>query len=132
MMTAIGTQVGQFIERNQAEEALRQSEALQRIALNAAGMGAWDWNIVTGEEKWSCEVELIYGWCPIPLLAPMKISFALFTQTIAPASSKPKLTRCTTVATMRPNTASSDRMELCAGSALAAMSCATIAANRYD
>jgi PAS domain S-box-containing protein len=64
MMTAIGTQVGQFIKRKQAEEALRQSEDLQRMALNAARMGVWDWNIVTGEETWSPEVEGIFGLPP--------------------------------------------------------------------
>ncbi|HEY9619727.1 MAG TPA: PAS domain-containing protein [Crinalium sp.] len=64
MMGAIGSQIGQFIKTRQAEEALRQSEGLQRMALAAARMGAWDWNIATGEEIWSEEMERIFGLEP--------------------------------------------------------------------
>ncbi|NJR65848.1 MAG: PAS domain-containing protein [Leptolyngbyaceae cyanobacterium CRU_2_3] len=61
MMAAIGSQIGQFIQRQKTEEALRQGETLQRMALSAASMGTWDWNIRTGEEHWSTEVESIFG-----------------------------------------------------------------------
>ena len=52
--------------QNQIETALRQSEELQRMALNAAHMGVWDWNIQTGEEHWSQEIECIFGLTPDP------------------------------------------------------------------
>jgi PAS domain S-box-containing protein len=61
MLKIFATRVAAELERSRAEAALRQSEALQRMALNAACMGAWDWNIVTGEENWSPEVETIFG-----------------------------------------------------------------------
>jgi PAS domain-containing protein len=35
-------------ERQQAESALRESEARWQFALDGAGDGVWDWNIVTG------------------------------------------------------------------------------------
>ncbi|MBE9182563.1 PAS domain S-box protein [Oculatella sp. LEGE 06141] len=61
MMTTISSQIGQFIKSKQAEEALRQSEDLRRIALNAAQMGVWDWNTLTGEQHWSQDLETIFG-----------------------------------------------------------------------
>ncbi|HEY9646004.1 MAG TPA: PAS domain S-box protein [Chroococcidiopsis sp.] len=64
IMEAIGSQIGQFMERQRSETALRQSEELQRMALNAANMGAWDWNIQTGEEFWSAEAAAIFGFKP--------------------------------------------------------------------
>ncbi|MBI4783342.1 MAG: PAS domain-containing protein [Oscillatoriophycideae cyanobacterium NC_groundwater_1537_Pr4_S-0.65um_50_18] len=64
MMAAIGSQMGQFIYRQATEEALRQGEELRRMALSAASMGAWDWDIVTGEEFWSTEVESLFGLAP--------------------------------------------------------------------
>ncbi|MBW4657660.1 MAG: PAS domain-containing protein [Drouetiella hepatica Uher 2000/2452] len=64
MMAAIGSQMGQFMHRQLAEEALRQGEELRRMALSAASMGAWDWDIVTGEEHWSTEVESLFGLAP--------------------------------------------------------------------
>ena len=48
-------------QRKQAEEALRQSELRLRIALNAAQMGTWDWNIATNQVRWSDRTELIFG-----------------------------------------------------------------------
>ena len=50
------------LERQQAETALREQEALLRLALKAANMGAWEWNIVTNEEKWSQEVAEMFGF----------------------------------------------------------------------
>lgn len=61
MMAAIGSQIGQFMKRQETEAALRQSETLQRMALTAAHMGVWDWNIVTGEEQWSAEMKAMWG-----------------------------------------------------------------------
>ncbi|MBD2461411.1 PAS domain S-box protein [Oscillatoria sp. FACHB-1407] len=64
MMATIGNQIGQFIKTRQAEAALRQTEELQSIALTAAHMGAWEWNMVTGEEQWSSETEGLFGVAP--------------------------------------------------------------------
>ncbi|MGG6296238.1 PAS domain S-box protein [Leptolyngbya sp. AN02str] len=64
VMQAFGTQIGQFIKTKQAEASFRQSEELQRLALTAAQMGAWDWNITTGEEHWSKEAEILFGMEP--------------------------------------------------------------------
>jgi PAS domain S-box-containing protein len=61
MMAAIGSQIGQFIKRQHTEAALRESETLQRMALTAAHMGVWDWNISTGEEHWSTEMKSMWG-----------------------------------------------------------------------
>lgn len=48
-------------ERKQAEEALRQSEEQLRLALEAANMGAWSYDIQTGAVKWSPSLEQIHG-----------------------------------------------------------------------
>jgi len=64
LMNAIGAQIGQFIERQHTESALRQSEEVQRIALSAAHMGAWTWDVQTGHEYWSEEIERLFGMEP--------------------------------------------------------------------
>jgi len=48
-------------EREYAEQKLRASEAHLRLALDAARMGTWEWNVATGEVIWSDEVESIFG-----------------------------------------------------------------------
>jgi formate hydrogenlyase transcriptional activator len=71
MMTSIGSQVGQFIERKQAEQALRKNEqALRdseerlRLALKSSRMGVWDWDRRTDVRKWSKEYFEIMGLPP--------------------------------------------------------------------
>ncbi|WP_204150461.1 PAS domain-containing protein [Leptolyngbya sp. CCY15150] len=64
VLQAVANQMGQFMKTREADMALQHSEALQRMALSAAGMGVWDWNILTGEENWSPEVESIFGLEP--------------------------------------------------------------------
>ena len=44
--------------------ALRESEELQgrlTLALEAAAMGTWDWQVSTGEMAWSPETHRIFG-----------------------------------------------------------------------
>ncbi len=48
-------------ERKQAETALRESEERVQLALGAAKMGAFDWDIVSGKAVWSPETERIWG-----------------------------------------------------------------------
>ncbi len=50
--------------RKQAEEALRESERRLRVALEAAQMGTWDWEIPTGKIVWSQKTEEIFGFAP--------------------------------------------------------------------
>ncbi|OAP39934.1 histidine kinase [Sinorhizobium glycinis] len=47
-------------ERKQAEEALQESERRLQIALEAGRMGAWEWNIGTGEVIWSPGLEALH------------------------------------------------------------------------
>jgi PAS domain S-box-containing protein len=42
-------------------EALRQSEERLRLALEAAEVGVWDWNILTGKITWTENLEIIHG-----------------------------------------------------------------------
>jgi PAS domain S-box-containing protein len=64
MLKILATRAAAELERQQAEDLLRNQEALLRTALKAARMGVWDWNIVTGEEQWSPEVAEIFGEDP--------------------------------------------------------------------
>ncbi|WP_372656825.1 PAS domain-containing protein [Hydrogenophaga sp.] len=49
-------------ERKQTEMALRQSEALWKLALESAGDGVWDWNLRTGEEYFSKGILSMFGF----------------------------------------------------------------------
>jgi len=48
-------------ELRDAQEALRASEERLRLAQQAAGIGAFEWNTQTGAIEWSQEMEPIYG-----------------------------------------------------------------------
>ena len=44
-----------------SEEQARTNEARLRLALAAAGMGVWHWNIITGEMSWSDGYYALFG-----------------------------------------------------------------------
>ena len=66
-------------KRKQAENALRESEERLRLALDAAQMGQWDWNIITGEFVCSEKSLALYG---LPPDTPM--SYDRFLLTVHP------------------------------------------------
>ena len=51
-------------ERKKIDDALRESEARLLLAQQAAHMGTFEWNIQTGENIWSPELEAMYGLAP--------------------------------------------------------------------
>jgi PAS domain S-box-containing protein len=57
----LARQAADLIERRRAEQALRTSEERLRIAQSAAKVGVFDWNIQTGANTWSSELEELYG-----------------------------------------------------------------------
>jgi PAS domain S-box-containing protein len=50
--------------RKQAEEALHESTARLHIAIEAAGLATWDWNIGTGQVHWNEQHYRIFGLEP--------------------------------------------------------------------
>jgi len=51
-------------ERKQIEQALHANEQRMRLAQQAAGIGTFEWNLVTNENQWSPELEAMYGLAP--------------------------------------------------------------------
>jgi PAS domain S-box-containing protein len=63
-MADIGEQIGQFIRRTRSDATLRASEARLRLALEAAQMGWWEWDVETGQVSWSPELDQLFGLAP--------------------------------------------------------------------
>ncbi|MBW4520971.1 MAG: PAS domain S-box protein [Scytolyngbya sp. HA4215-MV1] len=74
-----GTSI-EITDRKRAEQALRDSEERLRLSLSAGSMGIWDWNILTGEVKWSDNLEEVHGMEP----GSFKGTFAHFLDIVHP------------------------------------------------
>jgi two-component system, cell cycle sensor histidine kinase and response regulator CckA len=61
MVGDIGAQLGQFMERKRAEDALRDSESRLQVAMAAGQMGAWEWDLSTNRLTWSASFGAIHG-----------------------------------------------------------------------
>ena len=48
-------------DRLRAEKALRENEERLAVAINAAELGVWDWDLVTGATNWSNQMRRLYG-----------------------------------------------------------------------
>ncbi|WP_052672308.1 GAF domain-containing protein [Aliterella atlantica] len=70
----------QLQERLKAEASLRESEAGLRLALEAAQMGTWNWNIQTGQIQWSANMEALFGLAP----GEFDSSFEMFVSRLHP------------------------------------------------
>ncbi len=50
--------------RKQAENALREREALLRLATEAGEVGLWEWDLATNRQNWNAELKIIFGLPP--------------------------------------------------------------------
>jgi diguanylate cyclase (GGDEF)-like protein/PAS domain S-box-containing protein len=70
----------EFIARKQAEAALKASEERNRLALQAAGMGTWDYDVVHDVQTWSVETQALHGLEP----GTFEGTFAAFRNAVCP------------------------------------------------
>lgn len=54
----------ELAERRRAEESLRQNHEWLTLALEAAKMGSWDWDLQTGRSAWTAYHESLFGYEP--------------------------------------------------------------------
>jgi diguanylate cyclase (GGDEF)-like protein/PAS domain S-box-containing protein len=70
----------EFVTRKQAEASLHASEERNRLALQAAGMGTWDADMISGVHTWSVETEALFGLAP----GTFEGTFASFRRAVHP------------------------------------------------
>jgi PAS domain S-box-containing protein len=68
------------LERQQAESARQDQERLLSLSLKAANLGAWEWNMVTNEQRWSPKNREILGLDP----QAKEASYEIFLNSIHP------------------------------------------------
>ncbi|BAY34265.1 two-component hybrid sensor and regulator [Nostoc carneum NIES-2107] len=64
---AIRGVIGAFLdvtERKQVEDALRENQERLALALDAARMGSWDWDLLSDRVMWTPYHEIIFGYEP--------------------------------------------------------------------
>jgi PAS domain S-box-containing protein len=61
LLDLLARQTADIIERMRTEGALHESQRRLRLALGAARMGTFDWDIASGKILWSPETERIWG-----------------------------------------------------------------------
>ena len=66
-------------ERRLAEQALRGSEERLSLAMDAAGLGLWEFDIASGELMWNSHIRVMYGVEPDAV-----VGFDLFVDAIHP------------------------------------------------
>src|SRR5262249_8727698 len=49
-------------ELNRAHRGVRESEERLRMAMEVARIGAWEWNLATGQRTWSTDPEALFGF----------------------------------------------------------------------
>ena len=64
LIDILARQTADLIERRRAEDALHASEERFRLAQKAAKIGVFEWNMQTGINIWSAELEELYGLQP--------------------------------------------------------------------
>ncbi|BAY79972.1 two-component hybrid sensor and regulator (plasmid) [Nostoc linckia NIES-25] len=74
----------EITQQKQTEIALKESEEHLRLALEAAQMGTWDWNMVTNNIKWSTRHEQLFGLVPGTFVG----NYKAFISCIAPEDRK--------------------------------------------
>jgi PAS domain S-box-containing protein len=73
--------------RKGAEEALRESESRLRLAMDAAGLGHWELDLVSGEARWSPNHFSLFGLDP----ATTRPTFDLWRSLVYPEDLEPAL-----------------------------------------
>ena len=64
LLDVLARQVADLLDRKLVEIALRESEERLSLVQLAAKIGAWDWEIATGDIYWSPEYSTLYGIDP--------------------------------------------------------------------
>src|SRR5262249_47402991 len=54
----------ELVARAEAEAALRQSQERLRLAQRAGQLGAFEWDLRSGQSGWTAELEALYGLGP--------------------------------------------------------------------
>ncbi|MBE8965204.1 PAS domain S-box protein [Nostocales cyanobacterium LEGE 12452] len=64
LLENVAARVAPLIERTRAEAALRDSENRFRMAIEAAQLGTWDWNLITNQLIWDEGCKAMFGLPP--------------------------------------------------------------------
>jgi PAS domain S-box-containing protein len=69
LFAAVGSQLGQFIDRTRSQKAVREGEQRLQMALDSARVVAWDWDLAGDQVHRSANAAELFGWPPDKVLS---------------------------------------------------------------